>query len=210
MILPINLTGRLGLPDGGVPIFSLDPSTGEIIGAGNWPGGSAIDPATGEPLPADSSYSNEPGLWMSNSNPNQNILQTAPLRESRGTQWNRRGSFLTESGFDKWRRAGKPTACSMGDYTLPNGVPCDPTMIGAPMCEDTTQRIIQAIAAGTETAAGSLAPSYPYGGGYGSAYPGYTPIPGGGSVTVSGGASPGAWLFGGLIVVGLIYAMSRR
>ena len=221
MILPINLTGRLGLPDGGVPNFTLDPQTGEVMGAQFWSQGnidpatgepmSGIDPATGEPLSADGGYTNDPGLWMSSSNPNQNILNTAPLRDSRGTQWNRRGSFLTESGFDKWRRAGKPTACSMSGlsaYTLADGTPCDPTVISAPICEDTTQRVLQAIAAGTSVAAQTIAPNpsvtYP-----GAIYPpGY--VPGSGTLTVSGGMSAGAMLFGGLIIMGLIFAVSRR
>jgi hypothetical protein len=211
VILPIVLTGRLGLPGGGVPNFTLDPSTGEVIGGQYWPqGAGAADPATGEPVTADSSFTNDAQLWNTagKGGADPNVLNTAPLWNTRGTQWNRRGTFLSESAFDDWRRKGKPTACSkgVGDYTLLNGTPCDPTVYGTALCQDSTQRIIQAIAAGANVAAGGgIVP--PYGS---PGYPGYTPIPGGGSVTVSGGASAGAWLFGGLIVVGLVYAVSRR
>lgn len=208
MILPIVLTGRLGLPGGGVPNFTLDPSTGEVIGGQYWPqGAGATDPATGEPVTTDSSFTNDAALW---NNPagkggaDPNVLNTAPLWNTRGTQWNRRGTFLSESAFDDWRRKGKPTACSrgVGDYTLPDGSPCDPGIAGA-LCQDSTQRIIQAIAAGANAAAGSQYPQQ-----YQTF--GYPRIPGGGTVTVSGGASPVAWIFGGLIVVGLVYAVNRR
>jgi hypothetical protein len=208
VILPIVLTGRLGLPGGGVPNFTLDPSTGEVIGGQFWPqGAGAADPATGEPVTADSSFTNDPQLWNTagKGGADPNVLNTAPLWNTRGTQWNRRGTFLSESAFDDWRRAGKPTACSkgVGDYTLPDGSLCDPGFAGA-MCQDSTQRIIQAIAAGANAAAATQYPQYQT--------IGYPPgrIPGGGSVTVTGGASMGAWIFGGLIVAGLVFAAVKR
>jgi hypothetical protein len=210
VILPIVLTGRLGLPGGGVPNFTLDPSTGEVIGGQYWPqGAGATDPATGEPVTADSSFTNDAALW---NNPagkggaDPNVLNTAPLWNTRGTQWNRRGTFLSESAFDDWRRKGKPTACSkgVGAYTLADGMtPCDPTMIAAPMCEDTTQRIIQAIATGANVAAGSLnmpmqnTLAYP---------PGYVAP----QVSVSGSASAGAWMLGIAAAVAFIYVVKNR
>ncbi len=203
MILPIVLTGRLGLPHGGVPNFTLDPNTGEVIGGQFWPqGAGAADPVTGEPVSVDSAFTNDAQLWTAGKGgADPNVLNTAPLWDTRGTQWNRRGSMLSESAFDAWRRAGKPTACSKGisGYAFADGTPCDPGIAG-PLCQDSTQRILQAIAAGANAAA------YPQQQTFG--YP--ARIPGGGSVTVSGGASPMAWLFGGAIVVGLIYAVTRR
>jgi hypothetical protein len=41
----------------------------------------------------------------------------------------------------------------MGDFTLSNGQACDPGLMGPVLCQDTTVRIINAIAAGTATAA---------------------------------------------------------
>jgi hypothetical protein len=46
---------------------------------------------------------------------------------------------------------------ALGDYTLANGQPCDPSLYGAVLCQDSTQRILQAIAAGTATAAQQIA-----------------------------------------------------
>ncbi len=41
----------------------------------------------------------------------------------------------------------------LGDYTLANGQPCDPGLMGSVLCQDSTTRILSAIAAGTATAA---------------------------------------------------------
>ncbi len=41
----------------------------------------------------------------------------------------------------------------LGDYTLSNGQACDPGLMGPVLCQDSTVRIINAIAAGTATAA---------------------------------------------------------
>jgi hypothetical protein len=47
-----------------------------------------------------------------------------------------------------WLVSSRPTPLSgMGDYTLANGMPCDPNV--QVNCLDTTQRILQAIAAGS-------------------------------------------------------------
>jgi hypothetical protein len=45
----------------------------------------------------------------------------------------------------------------LGDFTLSNGQPCDPGLMGPVLCQDSTQRILQAIAAGTATAAQQIA-----------------------------------------------------
>lgn len=207
MILPIVLTGRLGLPGGGVPNFTLDPQTGEVMGAAFWPqGSSAIDPATGEPATPSADFTNDPSLWNAPGVSDPNVLSTAPLWDTRGTQWNRRGSVSTESAFDRWRRAGKPTACSMkgiGDYTLADGTPCDPTVYGTAVCQDSTQRILNAIAAGTTAAARTVAtPGYPV-----ATYPPGYVAP---QVAVSGSASPGAWIVGIAAVFAVIYLVKNR
>ena|SRR5579864_5879679 len=44
----------------------------------------------------------------------------------------------------------------MGDYTLSNGQPCDPGLMGPVLCQDSTQRILNAIAAGAGAAAGAV------------------------------------------------------
>ena len=41
----------------------------------------------------------------------------------------------------------------MGDYTLSNGQACDPGLMGPVLCQDATQRILNAIAAGAGAAA---------------------------------------------------------
>jgi hypothetical protein len=193
VILPIVLTGRLGLPGGGVPNFALDPQ-GNVIGAEFWPSGadaSGVDPATGEPMTADSAssspFTNDAALWTG---------------ETSG-KWDRIGSQRSESQFDRWRRAGRPTACSkgIGDYTLTNGMPCDPTVYGAVLCQDTTQRILNAIAAGASVAAGTqIQPAY--------GTPGYVgTLP---QVAVAGSASPGAWIVGIAAVAAVIYLVKNR
>ena len=50
-------------------------------------------------------------------------------------------------------RGQQPGMAGLGDYSLSNGQPCDPGLMGPVLCQDTTQRILQAIAAGTATAA---------------------------------------------------------
>jgi hypothetical protein len=45
----------------------------------------------------------------------------------------------------------------LGDYTLSNGQACDPSLYGSVLCQDSTQRILNAIAAGTATAAQQIA-----------------------------------------------------
>ncbi len=45
----------------------------------------------------------------------------------------------------------------LGDYTLANGQACDPGLMGPVLCQDSTQRILNAIAAGTATAAQQIA-----------------------------------------------------
>src|SRR5216684_6717058 len=107
MILPIHLTGRLGLPGAtGVPSFTLD-ADGNVVGGEYWPqGASGEDVATGEPVTEESGatgYTNDAALWDS---PQMigpaTAINTQSLRDSRGTQWARKGSYLTESAFDKW------------------------------------------------------------------------------------------------------------
>jgi hypothetical protein len=215
VILPIVLTGRLGLPGGGVPNFALDPQ-GNVIGAEFWPSGadaSGVDPATGEPMTADSAsspFTNDAALWTGETSGNPSnleigsaILDVGSRRHTRGTQWDRIGSQRSESQFDRWRRAGRPTACSkgIGDYTLTNGMPCDPTVYGAVLCQDTTQRILNAIAAGASVAAGTqIQPAY--------GTPGYVgTLP---QVAVAGSASPGAWIVGIAAVAAVIYLVKNR
>jgi hypothetical protein len=217
VILPITLTGRLGLPGGGVPNFALD-SAGNVIGAEFWPSGSdasGTDPATGEPMTAESSssspFTNDASVWTGETpgapsilDIGSNVLNVGSRRNTRGTQWDRIGSQRSESQFDRWRRAGRPTACSMqgiGDYTLSNGLPCDPTVYGTVLCQDSTQRIINAIAAGAAVAAGTqIQPAY--------GTPGYVgTLP---QVAVAGSASPGAWIVGIAAVAAVIYLVKNR
>lgn len=209
LILPIHLTGRLGLPGAtGVPSFTLD-ANGQIAGSQFWPQGSnGEDIATGEPVTAESGspdYSNDAALWDSPQmiGPATSI-NTQSLRDSRGTQWKRHGSYQTESSFDKWRRMGKPTTCSMsgiGD-TWPDGSPCVPG--SGPLCMTTAHRIAQAIAIGASAAA---APQYGMPG-YGNQYggPGYNNP----QVAIGGSATPGAWILGGLAAVAVLWVISRR
>lgn len=193
MILPIRtLFGRPGNPGaGGVPALSIEPWTGEIVGAGfnSGAGGSGGSSDSG---PGASETSSEPGApgMLPGSEP---------------------------SGFDRWRLAGRPTrACpgGMGAYTLPDGTPCDPGMSSPAVCQDTTQRILNAIAIGASTAAQlqqpqtqyvsypASPPQYPY--------PAYQGGASGGSVTVSGSANPAAWLFGMLLIGGVVVLAMRR
>jgi hypothetical protein len=44
----------------------------------------------------------------------------------------------------------------MGDYTLSNGQPCDPGLMGPALCQDSTARILNAITAGTVAATQTL------------------------------------------------------
>jgi hypothetical protein len=211
MILPIKLTDKPGLPGQGVPQFTIDPSTGLIMDAEFWPAGAgAIDAATGEPaVQAQIGYGDDPGLWspaaagqtFGPADPNQ--LNPAAIWDYRGTQWTRRGSYQTESAFDKWRRAGKPTACSLSGRRGRLG--------------DWTGTIQQAIDAGVIGAAasslppGSVIQSTP-GGGITVYNPGAV-IPGGAGnaqVAVAGSASAGAWILGGLAAVAVIYVLKNR
>lgn len=184
-----------GTDDGEGGTIPPDPG---IVGAG-------LDPNTGEPATQESvaaqqaanaaqNYSNTTSVWdTSQPDPNAgdpgadvDSLNTGALRRSRGTQWNRRGSYLTKSAFDRWREAGRPTACSL------NGIG-DST---------TADRIITGITTGLQIAAN---PTYPnYGTPYGAAV-----VPSG-SVTVSGAANPIVWLFGGAVVLGVAYLIGQK
>lgn len=199
MILPIRtLFNRAGLPGGGVPAMSLNPD-GSIATAVT--AGSLTD-SSGAAL--SDSWTDQPsgGDGGSPAAPNEMVLDTGALQQKHGADvWRRAGRY--ESGFDRWRRMGKPTvACprGMGAYSLPDGTPCDPTISG-PACQDSTLRIVQAITAGAATAAGQLQPAY---------YPGYPTGPYAGQVTVSGSAGPGAWIFGLLIVGAVAWAVANR
>jgi hypothetical protein len=44
----------------------------------------------------------------------------------------------------------------LGDFTLSNGQPCDPSLMGPVLCQDSTQRILQAIAAGSVAASNAI------------------------------------------------------
>jgi hypothetical protein len=44
----------------------------------------------------------------------------------------------------------------MGDFTLANGAACDPGIMGPALCQDSTARILQAIAAGSAAASQTL------------------------------------------------------
>ena len=223
-ILPIqSLFNRPGLPGAGVPPMSYDPATGDVIG-NMWPQGAVgVDPQTGdivvkEQTTAAQTVSAAPGGTIDISDwdsaepppvPPEPILDVAAIRASHGSQWNYQGSNLTESVFDRWRKAGRPSACQklsrgcgMGAYTFPDGSPCDPGMSDPRFCLNTATRIIDAVTAGAVAANNQLV--------YGSYPQGYGPIPGGGSVTVSGQASPVAWIVGGLIAASLLYAVVKR
>jgi hypothetical protein len=199
----------------GVPSFVIDPATGEILGGADTgqstdPNavppdmlitGGAIDPTTGEPATEESilaqqdaaqDFSNTTSVWDT-SNPDASagapastdILNTGALRNTRGTQWNRRGSYLTKSAFDNWRDAGRPTSCSLkgfGDV-------------------QTADRILTAIAVGANAAA---QPTYPN---YGTPYGAQVPS---GQVTVSGAANPIVWIFGGVLVLGAAYLIGQK
>jgi hypothetical protein len=224
MILPIqSLFDRPGLPGAGVPAMSIDVQTGKIIG-NVWPQGAVgVDPITGDIVTAEnttgaaivsgggdasgdgtSSGEGDISEWDSGSpepQPLPLILNTGSIRNTHGTPWDFTGSNLTESAFDRWRKAGRPASCQkvgMGDYRYPDGTPCDPLMTDPRLCMSTADRIINAAISGAVAAQG-----LPYG-------PQYGAPAGGGSVTVSGQASPGAWIFGGLIAAALVFAVVRR
>ena len=207
MILPIKLTDQLGLPGGGVPAFAMDPSTGDIIGASSFPAAaSGIDPVTGEPMTTDSAaaYSNDSSLWPAGSTSSGNVTNPAILnvnstRDTRGTQWERTGTYQSESGFDKWRRMGRPTSCrrSMGDWA------------------GTIQQALTAGIVGADAAnlpAGSVVQSGPNGitistpGNYGTTVP-YVP---GQAITATASANPLGWILGLGLVGFLFYTVSRR
>lgn len=232
MILPIqSLFNRPGLPGTGVPPMSVDPRDGSVTGD-IWPNGAVgVDPVTGnivtkQQTEAASTVSGPGGVVDSSDQdtaaavdlsewdaaepapePPPPIIDVAAIRKSHGSQWNYQGSYLTESAFDKWRRAGRPTACrvssacGMGAYTFPDGTPCDPGMSDPRFCLDTTERVLQAVTAGAAAANQQLQ--------YGQ-YGGYYPPPGSAAVTVSGQASPAAWIFGGIIAATLLYAVVNR
>lgn len=196
MILPIKLTNKYGLPGHGV---------GSIIGAQRLDQSGNEDQVTGESITEESinpgGYINDRGLWeVKRPWTDDGILNTGAIRDSRGSQWKRRGSYRTESAFDRWRRAGKPATFSMrgmGD-TYPDGTPCEP---GTPNCLTTAERILLAIAAGANAAAN------PYYGGpvYNRPQLG-VPQP---QIAVGASASTGAWVLGGIAVVALLI-LSRQ
>lgn len=210
MILPIKLTDQSGLPGQGVPSFTLDPSTGQVIGAEGWPvGASGTDPITGEPVTADSiDYTNVPGLWDDRDQTvgarpahsygvDPNGINPASIWDYRGTPWKRHGGYQTESAFDKWRRAGKPTRCSVGDWTGTIQQALDAGVIGA---------------AAASLPPGSVIQSSP-GGGITVYNPGAV-VPGAGGsspqVAIGGSATPGAWLLGAVLVGVAVYVYTRR
>lgn len=209
MILPITLTGRLGLPAQGVPNFSLD-SSGNVIGSDFWPSGdnaAGVDPATGEPPTSssftDDGFTNDASLWDPSSNAAitpTSLLNVAPLRDSRGTQWSRRGSYSTESQFDKWRRAGRPTSCSLGDWagTLQQAITAG--IVGADAANLPAGSVVQSGPNGI-TIATPASVSYPGG---------IVPYVPGQGITATATASPVAWILGIAIVGGLFYAVTRR
>jgi hypothetical protein len=233
-LLPItSLFNRPGLPGAGVPPMSIDPATGDVIG-NMWPQGAVgVDPITGDIITkqntrAASTTDAPPNIvygtdwaeippadisdWDSGEPPvviPPLILDVGAIRDSHGSQWNYQGSNLTESVFDRWRKAGRPSSCQklgrgcgMGDYTFPDGSACDPAMSDPRFCSNTAARIINAVTSGAVAANNQLM--------YGNYPPGYGPVPGGGSVTVSGQASPIAWIVGGLIAATVLYAATRR
>jgi hypothetical protein len=55
-----------------------------------------------------------------------------------------------------WDPRGQPGLAGLGDYTLSNGQACDPGLMGPVLCQDSTQRILQAIAAGSAAASQTL------------------------------------------------------
>jgi hypothetical protein len=184
MILPITpLFNRSGLPGGGVPAFTVDPSTGDVIGQVghliDW-----TDPTSGE---GDGVTGDRGGAVTIDENGDLvevPILNTGALRSTHGrTVWGSSGSYKDESDFDLWRRAGKPALCGGG-------------------MGDTGQDVLNAIAAGTAAAAGY--PLYPYPGQYPG---GYQPQP---QVAVAGSASAGAWILGGIGLAVALFAISKR
>ena len=215
MILPISLPfNRPGLPGEGVPAMSIDPTSGQIVAAsgvslfasGGAESESSAPAANGAPG-SDAAVS----LWDASVTPAPaaaDVLNTGSLLQTHGARvWDRPGSYLDESDFDKWRRAGKPTACArrrgVGDYTFSNGVPCDPGMSPGGDCLDTTERVLLAVGAGANAATQVFRPI-----GYGYPAAG-RPAPGG-SVTVAGEASPFAWVAGALIAAAFVFAVVRR
>jgi hypothetical protein len=183
MILPITLPfNRPGLPGGGVPAFSIDPETGEVVGdVGHlidWEDPTAADPFAGDAGDLDAAGGGAVPVLVDS----DGLIVAAPLNNSLLTThgapvWDSRGSYRNESAFDLWRRAGKPVPCGMGD----------------------AQEVLNAIAVGTSAAAG-----YQYGG---PGYVGYRPAP---QVAVAGSASTGAWILGAIGLGVVIFGISRR
>ncbi len=106
-----------------------------------------------------------------------------------------------------WLVSSRPTPLS--GYTFPNGEPCDPGMSG-PQCQDTTGRILTAVAAGSMAAQNVIDPQ-PY---YNSCAPGLLLNPAtmqcqpGVSGTVSASGSPIVWIL--LAGAALYLLMGRR
>ena len=195
MILPIKLTDKPGLPGQGVPQFTIDPTTGKIMGSEFWPQG-AVDPATGEPAPAID-YGDQTGLFHGGQSfgaNDPNAVNPAAIWDYRGTQWNRRGSYQTESAFDKWRRTGKPTRCSMGDWTGTIQQAIDAGVIGAAAASLPPGSVIQSSPGGGITV-------YNPGSTVGGAVP---------QIAVAGSASAGAWIFGLFVAGAVIYLVKNR
>jgi hypothetical protein len=213
VILPIRtLFGRSGLPGAGVPAFSIGPDgqivsaadygPGQMASVSDWDAGASTTPGGATPVVVtDSGVPVDPGA----------LVDTGAAGRTHGQQvWNRQGSYRYESAFDRWRRAGKPTrGCgSLGDFTLPDGTPC--VAGSTPQCMDSTQRILQAIAAGAGAASipFQAVPGYattPY-----TLAPGYMIGPTGQAVPITQSGSGGVWIVGVLIIGGLIWAVSRR
>jgi hypothetical protein len=55
-----------------------------------------------------------------------------------------------------WDPRGPMGMGALGDYTLANGQACDPGLMGPVVCQDSTQRILNAIAAGSVAASQTL------------------------------------------------------
>jgi hypothetical protein len=197
MILPIVLTGRLGLPAGGVPNFTTD-SSGNVVGAEFWPDGtdaSGVDPATGEPITAESGAAVPSPIPV-----NPNVINLQPLRDTGGvTQWMRTGKNSSEPAFDRWRRAGRPTACSLGDWAGTLQAALTAGIVGADASIYPPGTVVQSNAQGISIITpGNV--SNP-----GATIP-YVP----GTITATASANPLGWILGLGLLGFLFYTVSQR
>ena len=244
MILPIaTLFGRPGNPgSGGVPALTIDPVTGDIIGAG-FDSPTAIqaltaepvtEPWTGEILTDGTSGGTDPSSgaitltrafrnsqFQKRTNrgsfydyadypPPSRIDTNSRWTTHGGPVWRNNGNQQTQSNFDLWRMAGRPTAAchgGMGDATT-----------GTPDWAATVADLINtgaAVGVAATLPSGSVVQSSPngttiYTGAGGTAIPGaYGAIPTG-QVAVAGSASPAAWLLGAIFFGAVIWAVKQR